>query len=56
MMQNGGKFSDLGHFHMHIWARYEGDGFAWIDPLDTGARERMPETRELLAEVIAALK
>ncbi|MCY9660657.1 HIT family protein [Paenibacillus chondroitinus] len=55
MMQNGGKFSDLGHFHMHIWARYENDGFSWIDPLDAGARERFTETREILASAIANL-
>ncbi|MNY75341.1 hypothetical protein D3C86_2145920 [compost metagenome] len=23
------QFSDLRHFHMHIWARYEGDGFSF---------------------------
>lgn len=53
MMQNGGKFSDLGHFHMHIWARYENDGFSWVDPLDLGARERFPETKETLASAIS---
>jgi histidine triad (HIT) family protein len=44
MMQNGGVFSDLGHFHMHIWARTQGDGFSWIDPLDTGAKNRLAKT------------
>lgn len=41
---------------MHVWARYEGDGFAWIDPLDVGARERLPETSNKLASVIVELK
>lgn len=29
IMQNGGKFNDVGHYHMHIFPRYEGDGFGW---------------------------
>lgn len=30
IMQNGGKFNDVGHYHMHIFPRYEKDGFGWI--------------------------
>lgn len=30
IMQNGGEFNDIGHFHLHIFPRYTGDGFAWI--------------------------
>lgn len=29
IMQNGGAFNDIGHYHMHIFPRYEGDGFGW---------------------------
>lgn len=29
MMQNGGQFNDIGHYHLHIFPRYEGDGFGW---------------------------
>lgn len=29
MMQNGGEFCDFGHYHMHIFPRYHGDGFGW---------------------------
>ena len=29
IMQNGGAFNDVGHYHMHIFPRYEGDGFGW---------------------------
>lgn len=29
VMQNGGKFNDVGHYHLHIFPRYEGDGFGW---------------------------
>ena len=29
IMQNGGKFNDVGHYHLHIFPRYTGDGFGW---------------------------
>lgn len=29
IMQNGGKFNDVGHYHLHIFPRYEKDGFGW---------------------------
>lgn len=29
IMQNGGKFNDVGHYHLHIFPRYVGDGFGW---------------------------
>lgn len=30
IMQNGGDFNDIGHFHLHIFPRYTGDRFTWI--------------------------
>lgn len=29
MMQNGGIFTDFGHYHMHIFPRYKNDKFGW---------------------------
>ena len=29
IMQNGGIFNDVGHYHMHIFPRYKADGFGW---------------------------
>lgn len=29
IMQNGGAFNDVGHYHMHIFPRYHKDGFGW---------------------------
>lgn len=29
MMQNGGSFNDIGHYHLHLFPRYAGDGFGW---------------------------
>ena len=32
VMQNGGRFNDIGHYHLHLFPRNEGDGFSWIWP------------------------
>lgn len=29
IMQNGGEFNDVGHYHLHIFPRYKNDGFGW---------------------------
>ena len=29
IMQNGGIFNDVGHFHLHIFPRFLNDGFSW---------------------------
>ncbi len=29
IMQNGGEFNEVGHFHLHIFPRYQNDGFGW---------------------------
>lgn len=29
IMQNGGEFNDVGHYHLHIFPRHAGDGFGW---------------------------
>jgi len=31
IMQNGGKCCDYGHFHLHVFPRFDGDGFGWTD-------------------------
>lgn len=31
IMQNGGEFNEIGHFHMHVFPRYKSDGFGWKD-------------------------
>ena len=30
LVQNGGEFNEIGHFHIHIFPRYYNDGFGWI--------------------------
>lgn len=32
MMQNGGYFNDVNHYHMHVFPRYKNDGFGWVEP------------------------
>ena len=32
VIQNGGIFNDLGHYHMHVFPRYKDDGFGWLEP------------------------
>ena len=29
IMQNGGVFNEITHYHYHVFPRYEGDGFDW---------------------------
>jgi histidine triad (HIT) family protein len=32
VIQNGGIFNDLNHYHMHVFPRYKDDGFVWVEP------------------------
>ena len=42
----------LTHYHMHVFPRYESDGFGWVEPLDnTNAKERS-WTREKLIKLM----
>lgn len=51
--QNGGKFNDLAHYHMHLIPRYEGDGFCWSEPLHPhGAEQRLSQTKEKMVEAL----
>lgn len=31
IMQNGGMFNDIGHYHLHVFPRYQQDGFGWTE-------------------------
>lgn len=53
VIQNGGKFNDLTHYHMHVFPRYDSDGFTWVEPTDTlNAKGRLNETRESLMKLL----
>lgn len=50
IMQNGGAFNDIGHYHLHIFPRYKEDGFGW-----TSSTEQFSYAQEIadkLAEVL----
>ena len=32
VIQNGGYFNDVNHYHMHVFPRYKNDGFSWVEP------------------------
>ncbi|MFD0958082.1 HIT family protein [Paenibacillus chungangensis] len=53
ILQNNGKFNDLTHYHMHVFPRYESDGFGWLEPIDaTNAKGRLKETAAALVALI----
>ncbi|PAD69549.1 HIT family protein [Bacillus sp. 7586-K] len=54
--QNGGRFSELSHYHMHVVPRYKHQSFAdfYLEtPLNNeGLKSKLLETRNKLVEVI----
>ena len=52
IMQNGGVFNDVGHYHMHVFPRYKGDGFAWIDRTSLVKNKNLGEVADNLISVI----
>ncbi len=50
LLQNNGRFNDLGHFHLHVFPRYAEDGFAWVSPnIETCSADRLARVRRSLA-------
>jgi histidine triad (HIT) family protein len=57
IIQNGGKFNELTHYHMHVFPRYESDGFSWVEPsYTTNAKGRLSETRENLIKMLNRIR
>lgn len=50
IMQNGGMFNDLGHYHLHIFPRYSGDGFGW-----TASERKFDFSREVAEKIAKAI-
>lgn len=50
IMQNGGMFNDVGHYHMHVFPRYKNDGFGWTysDAKHYATSDVAKELKELL--------
>lgn len=54
--QADGKFSDLTHYHMHVFPSYEGDGFVWSESLrEDGASKRLSQTKEKMVQTLSEL-
>lgn len=50
IMQNGGLFNDVGHYHLHVFPRYKGDGFGWT--IGDGKHKASPEVANVLKEML----
>ncbi len=46
IMQSGGEFNDIGHYHLHIFPRYQGDGLGW-----TGGEGKKAVTAEIAKKI-----
>ena len=57
--QNGGKFDELSHYHMHVVPRYENQSFASFYTEEPWSNEdiknNLPRTRDALAKIIQEL-
>lgn len=53
IMQNGGCFNDVGHYHMHVFPRYKGDGFGWTYGAETRQRKDLSLVKD---SIIVELK
>jgi diadenosine tetraphosphate (Ap4A) HIT family hydrolase len=55
IMQNGGIFNDLGHYHMHVFPRYKDDGFGWIEPGNESTKD-LKQVKSRIMEGLINLK
>ena len=53
IMQNGGSFNDVNHYHMHVFPRYKNDGFGWIDKTTLVKNKNLSE---VVANLIRMIK
>lgn len=51
IMQNGGVFTDFGHYHIHIFPRYIDDGFGWTCK-SSKTRNSLIVTKEKLKAIL----
>lgn len=52
VMQNGGYFNDVNHYHMHVFPRYKNDGFGWIDKTTSVKNKDLSEVAKNLISMI----
>jgi histidine triad (HIT) family protein len=56
VMQNGGAFNDVGHYHLHVFCRYQGDGFGWTFDSQDCSRFCSKEVQEQLSSSILSVQ
>ena len=54
IMQNGGYFNDVNHYHMHVFPRYKNDGFGWVEPAQLNKKNPF-EVATNLMKIISGL-
>lgn len=54
VMQNGGVFNEITHYHYHVFPRYKGDGFGWTFGINHP--NAIEEEGQRIREVIDAMK
>lgn len=52
VMQNGGIFNDVNHYHMHVFPRYKNDGFKWVDKTTLTKNANLAEVAQNLIRAI----
>ena len=50
VLQNNGIFKDVNHYHMHVFPRWEGDGFSWTEPEITVKSGNLKEIHSQIKE------
>lgn len=57
MMQNGGAFNEINHFHLHVFPRFSKEEFAWTyaEEVESGATN-FSKIKEILKDKIHELK
>lgn len=53
LLQNNGRFNELGHFHLHLFPRFQGDGFSWVSRGSSlASREALARMEKLLRNAV----
>lgn len=58
MMQNGGEFNDVGHFHLHVFPRFSKEEFGWTyaEEVESAATEYGVLKELFKADLMLAMK
>lgn len=53
LLQNNGRFNELGHFHLHLFPRFQGDGFSWVSHGGSlASREALARVNDVLRNAV----